>query len=470
MKKCTAILLTLLTLLIGVFSALLPTTLQASADTTVYIDVLDDLEKDSTFNLQDYPAIADDYSLQVIQVAESTTGELFVYVYQPSNGVKDFVALSLYMATVPNDHEAFSVSEYDLTLVSKNEVFNKYKVEEFVVDSSSLRYYNIIRLMRAWDIDIDGELAADNTASEFACSVGLTFTASTVNGAVSYAKDKTQVVEILPKDKHVGFIRYGDGVPFSEAGKDSHYIAFYTDTKIENIIEVEIEYVKKNVYKESNTFYTINDLYNEIISDPLTITLIKDQVFKGNSGLFWAAYEYDRIQSKSEFMLNEADYLDSDVLNILSNKQWFLRFLETDYIYRTDATTSADAVIQNYKTIDSYTKIEDVSVFRLKFETDGRTYDLGVVDNKQSGDTSPDGEHTDLDLINQNINKLWEKILQLAGILFVAFIVVKILMSVCGALIGKILSCIWELLKFVIKWAFRIAFFPLWLLFGRRKK
>ena len=34
--------------------------------------------------------------------------------------------------------------------------------------------------------------------------------------------------------------------------------------------------------------------------------------------------------------------------------------------------------------------ISNVSILRLKFETDGVVYNLGVVDNKQTGDTLPD--------------------------------------------------------------------------------
>ena len=49
-----------------------------------YSGVLDDLQKDDSFDESHYPAIADDYSLKLIQIAESVDGELFLYVYQPS--------------------------------------------------------------------------------------------------------------------------------------------------------------------------------------------------------------------------------------------------------------------------------------------------------------------------------------------------------------------------------------------------
>lgn len=45
--------------------------------------VLEDLSKDVSFNTENYPSNAKDYSLSVMQLAESTDKELFVYVYQP---------------------------------------------------------------------------------------------------------------------------------------------------------------------------------------------------------------------------------------------------------------------------------------------------------------------------------------------------------------------------------------------------
>ena len=62
----------------------------AIAEEITYTEVLTDLQKDSSFNADNYPTKADDYSLQIIQLAESVNKELFVYVYQPSGKAKDF--------------------------------------------------------------------------------------------------------------------------------------------------------------------------------------------------------------------------------------------------------------------------------------------------------------------------------------------------------------------------------------------
>ena len=51
---------------------------------TTYTDVLEDLQTDENFDESKYYANSEDTSLSVIQIAESSNGELFVYVYRPS--------------------------------------------------------------------------------------------------------------------------------------------------------------------------------------------------------------------------------------------------------------------------------------------------------------------------------------------------------------------------------------------------
>ena len=48
-----------------------------------FSNVLEDLESDENFVVEEYPVNMTDYSLQIINVAESTDKELFIYVYQP---------------------------------------------------------------------------------------------------------------------------------------------------------------------------------------------------------------------------------------------------------------------------------------------------------------------------------------------------------------------------------------------------
>lgn len=62
----------------------------AFAEERAYTNVLADLQKDETFSVINYPEIIDPENelygvIQVIQIAESESGELFLYTYQPSN-------------------------------------------------------------------------------------------------------------------------------------------------------------------------------------------------------------------------------------------------------------------------------------------------------------------------------------------------------------------------------------------------
>ena len=49
--------------------------LSAYASETAYSNVMDDLQKDEMFSLADYPDNAEDYSIQVEQIAESVNNE-----------------------------------------------------------------------------------------------------------------------------------------------------------------------------------------------------------------------------------------------------------------------------------------------------------------------------------------------------------------------------------------------------------
>ena len=50
----------------------LPVYAEETVNERVYSAVLDDLKKDTSFNTENYPTKADDYSLQIIQLAESS--------------------------------------------------------------------------------------------------------------------------------------------------------------------------------------------------------------------------------------------------------------------------------------------------------------------------------------------------------------------------------------------------------------
>ena len=106
---------------------------------------------------------------------------------------------------------------------------------------------------------------------------------------------------------------------------------------------------------------------------------------------------WDRIESVEKFINGEergnifkslgenkaAIRLTDEALTELQGKKWVLRFTETDYVTQSGASGATTA---------NSTLVGDVTILRLKFETDGITYNLGVIDNKQTGGREPEND------------------------------------------------------------------------------
>ena len=77
-------------------------------------------------------------SIDVITVGESVNGELFIYVYNPS---EDRTATSINISSGKNNN--FYPRNYMLECLSKTGVFGKYLVKDFTIKEDALRYYSI---------------------------------------------------------------------------------------------------------------------------------------------------------------------------------------------------------------------------------------------------------------------------------------------------------------------------------------
>ena len=109
----------------------------AAGETASVSNVLDDLKRDPDFKVEDYPENPEDYSLKVITIAESTSRELLVYVYQPAAATTPLTATSI---NISQSHKAIQFHNYTLTLLNQDGVFYKYKVDDFVVQNQYVRY------------------------------------------------------------------------------------------------------------------------------------------------------------------------------------------------------------------------------------------------------------------------------------------------------------------------------------------
>ena len=337
-------------------------------------NVIDDLSKDESFKMLDYPENRFDYSLQLIQVAESNSKELYIYVYQPCGAAKELTATAINMSL---SQDVTGTELYSLTLLNSSNVFYKYRVNDLTVRNAGMRYYNITSIYRAWDSEIDKPTGNDNTINEVSFEVGQLWTASTVDGDVSYNKIVNETVLIT--DKYVDFIEYNNRMVIGYDQLDSHYVAFSTNYSIDVLYEAEIYFVSQDYRaRYSVSAGAMVDIY--------TWDEVRHyELFKGTDkgenkgGLIYPHYEWERIQSVSDFktsLNSQGIKLSENTETNLSNKQWVLRFYESESYWENG--------IEHWGT-----RVKDVTILRLKFKANGQVYNLGVVDNKQAGDDEP---------------------------------------------------------------------------------
>ena len=406
----------------------------AKAESTVtYTNVLEDLQRDSSFSKENYSEKATDYSLQIIQLAESSDKELFVYVYQPSGQLKGLVASSINISTTIND--AVSYHNYKLELLNADGVFFKYKVSDFVVKDDAVRYYAITSIYRKWDKTIDPATGNDNTVTEVNYNVSKQYAFGTINGK-PYV-NCVDIDTIVVTDKFVGFVRYENGFTLYNSACDSHFVAFNTNKPIDKLLEADVYYTTQSYnwnwtafIGEKETFGTKQDNYSYL--------KYTDKVEHTGEGWFAGTYKWDRIQTVDDFLSGEnrenifhgavldvkvSTKLTDSALNELKGKKWVLRFTETAYSFTPDYTGTGSQY-------SSSTVVGDVTILRLKFETDGITYNLGTIDNKQTGGKDPSNS-TDIDVsLNDTGKKLAALIMLILAIVLLAPVLPYILKAV----------------------------------------
>ena len=345
----------------------------AFADTSDNSSVIKDLTADKNFNFSNYPEKSDDYSIQVIQIAESESGELFVYTYQPCQATTPLIATEINMS-LSNTTDGTIL--YSLKQVSTWGVFSKYLVKDIKVSESSPRYYNITSIYRVWDKTIDGEPDNDNIKNEKFSRVGKLFKAETVDGSVKYSCKDVDVIEII--NPFVDFISYGqqsgwDYIFGVTKWTDIHYIAFSTDKKIDTLKEADVTYTTQSYHYtgKNGEGYTYGDK-----SEPQYITLTgKEEI--GVDG--YEKYTWNSIYRAEDFI--KTTELTGTAKTEVEKSEFVLVFLKNSFKEQEQWSMMQG----HYKVLDG-TKVSDVAILRLMFETDGITYNLGALMDKQEGD------------------------------------------------------------------------------------
>ena len=409
------------------------TPLVARAESITYSGVMEDLKKDTSFNPGNYPTKADDYSLQIIQLAESSDKELFVYVYQPSGKAKNFKASSINISTTIND--SISYLNYKLELLNSNGVFYKYKVSGLTVKDEGVRYYAISSIYRPFDESIDKQASGGNTVTEVNYAVNKQYAFGSINGK-PYV-NCVDIETIVVTDKFVGFVRYKDGFKLYVGACDSHFVAFNTNKPMDKLLEADVYYTTQSYDWSSVPFVGVKETFGDK-ADKYAYLKYTDKVEHTGGGLFAGTYKWDRIQTIDAFIKGEnreniyhgavldvktSSKLTDEALTELKGKKWVLRFAETSYSLSGYSTTGS--------TFESYTLVGDVTILRLKFETDGITYNLGVIDNKQTGGKEPSNE-TDIDI---SLNNRGKTILYLLLLILLLVLLAPVLPYVLQAIV-----------------------------------
>ena len=441
-----------ISLILLAFLMLLPSILPGNSKSAIadssngskYTTVLEDLAGTQEFMERDFPQVSTDYSLQVITIAESEDKELFIYVYQPSAYSLRLYASSINISTEPEGNVKFN--NYKLEHLNSEGVYQKYLVKDFKVKDDAIRYYNISSIFRPWDKVLDKKVPDQNVTTEVSFAVAKECKAETKNGSVIYSWKGTEVVLITSRVD--GFLEYSNGFKLFPSWCRSHYVAFSADYDIEHLLEADVYYVPVEVADWTYFFTNTKDIKRTPQAEKIAELSYTQSVEHEGSGWFAKTYKWDRIESVEDFIKNEE--LTDEAKKDLAGKEWVLRYVETkvqDVYYETSSVTY-------------YTDITNVTILRLKFQTGGKLYNLGVVDNKtyQPFDREPDNKNRnefDFGMGKDCSSFNYKRFLIIVGIILLIIILLPLFLPYIPAIIKLLLKAIWYLITwpyYLIKW------------------
>ena len=341
------------------------------ADEIEYTGVLEDLQKDNSFNQAEYDNTSLHSQTELIQIAESKNHELFIYLHVVGTD-KGFEKISFSVAT---SFSELDFRSYNMDLVSSKDGFYKYIVKEFKTPTDSLYRIAISR------IEFPVARAAEGTQQvtyEY-FPIEQIWMVQKINGEINYSFEYLQTIVVT--DKYVGSHNAGVDGGFTwgyqyRSWTDTFYIAFSTDLLMENLLEAQIE-------------YTINyvDPLGKVVSKgdsskPSNVVIKSDDVsnFENDTfSIFWGV-SWNTGTEKRTFksILKPADFKKNTGITIPKRADktefdWVVTFYNKTYTYDWPGVK-----------IGCWPVPVDTTILRLKFETNGVCYNLGVLDNRTS--------------------------------------------------------------------------------------
>lgn len=462
-RKIALMILTVFMLLLQVFSPFLAIKAEAA---TVYSTVLDDLTKSEKFKIENFPILTYEYInqvnqdtdtendqplMEVIQIAESSSDELYLYVYQPTDSELELTASAVLLSTeFTPDGQNINPDIYYLELVSTDSVFDKYVVKDFRVSEEPYRYYNIVTLYRNFNPEID-EVTPGGVIENFELGIGVGQQWCTyyLNDSIVYEMNTFDTVEI--DIGYTGSVQFGSGFQFGnifgafEFG-NLWFITFNVkDYIVEKIYDADLIYKirsKENIAGDGTNKTNYGEWSDDI---PLTLKSEDTATYQGD-GLWAKKYTWNTIARSQDFLsqLEDQDVSISDEMrSALLDNAWVFAFKQTErhtnVIGSLLYTTSSD--------------ISAVTVIRLHFmDIKGDVYNLGVVSDRVSPDDTPDAVGGGI-----KIDPEWfDKVLMIVSLIFILVVLIFLF-----PFIKAILSLLWTGIKFL----FSIVWFIITLLF-----
>lgn len=417
--------------------------------------VLTDLQKDPNFNISDYPSDYTDYSIKVIQIAETTAKELVVYIYQPSHYKVDLTATKISISYgYSKDGTGLEPKIYPLKLLSTEGVFDKYLVENYIITSDTSRYYNIVSIFRNYNSTVDKAQSEGFDFTDIACSVGQQWCAYYLNDSIVYEMNTFNTMQIdtifegnvdfqnsITWDNFIG--KYDKGQVWFKCFNAPDYV-------IKHIFDVDLTWKKQYM---KYTSYNLKTDTDEAIGDVEYIDNItiddNDVIEYTNSGLIKRTYSWNRILSSEDFIKalnkNKCDISD-DALEKVKSSEWVITYDITPCNIEFVGGTYVSSYKYHYKVFDS-------GILRISFQDVlGKFYDLGVVNSLTSPDSISDG--SSLAPLLSTLGDFFTKLFQILGIL--ALILVLVFVSNLILPVFKVLEVIWNGIIFVISLPFKL--------------
>jgi len=448
---------------IWLFLILFATNINVYASASDYTNVADDLMSDSNFNFADYPSYdvshvinvnSDDNTTndipyaQVIQIAESSSGELYIYTFQPINETIEIVCSSIKLSVdFASNSNIRNVKVYYLELLSTYKNFCKYLVKDFEVCSETYRYYNIVSIYRLFNNELDTNITGGEI-TEKDISVGQQWCAYYLNDDVVYEMNTFNTLELNVDCG--GFLDFNNGITlgnfFGSFQRGSMwYICFSCDDYIiKKIYDADLSYKIRDISWTTGLGLSKEDTLEEgKWSDDIPLTLLETDTgtFEGE-GLGAKTYTWNRISSSKKFVENmeaqNISFTDEAKTDILE-RQWVFAFTETE--------RNVISGIGNTTTFTS--EIGDISILRLHFmDINNKTYNLGVVADKITPDNIADGLGSGLNLtfIEDGIYKI---------LMIIGLLILLVILSFIAPII-TIFKTLFQAVWYVISLLFKV--------------